>query len=367
MPKSWLAETALTTSTSPSSQSDTVNDDRGWSSRTMISTPIVSALGATVGSAVVMWVARREQARRHAFALTVERLERGLESLPEHLARDPALSEGSLGAREQEALRRLDMLKVLIGEGLEAGRRCPWEARGRSSRRVRDCSRRLSEKAERMERAVEELRVMAEIEQLLGDLDSNTAEREGEYDDQADFFGSGDDSDSDDSDREGKNGGHILGPRRGEGAVNDSGATVPPSRRPVRLCIRAKALLAKRAEDDYGKSGPSAKSSGRGENAPGRCVFRAELRNWCATLSAREQEAKNRLNLGLGRWDLKMVDGALAQLRLMELPDLVQAFRGKRNDVRSKLWRLKEELKVKESLKYRRGDAIFVSAASYGA
>lgn len=206
------------------------------------------------------------------------------------------MREGSLSHREGEAERRLAELRKLIADALEADKGCPWEARGNSSRRLRECHKGLSERIVRVKRAAEELAVMREVQRLLGAIDNTNG------------------------------GGGCQG---GDELTSDGDLGLG-----TRLYTRVNALLAKRP------------SGGDGRSSATRCVYRAELRGMYDALAVKEHEAVDRLRNGLQRWDLDAVDMALAQLRLLELPDLVEYFQGKREYVRSKRWRLRDELKV---------------------
>lgn len=184
---------------------------------------------------------------------------------------------------------------------------------------------------------------MAEVERLLARLDSGGG---GVLDgDGLSTGGNGDgaledqsDSDASDSD---------VGVRDASG----SAAQERRRKRPARLSTRAAILLSRRSNGDSGSDGSSNGSSSSNtatRYVPG-CVFREELKRWCDRLSEKEQDAVDWLKLGLQRWDLEMVDRALAQLRLLELPEIVSEFQKRREDVRSKRWRLQRELKVGEN------------------
>lgn len=316
-PEAWLLDTDRSSVTVASGDTHTL-PAMAWRAS-------FSAAVTTAGVSMVLWLARRSRARRRAFALALGRLERDFQLIASDPARDPVLLEGSLREREQQAARRLVVLERLTARGLDAARRCPWEARGESSRRLGACSRGLSERTAGVERAAEELRVMGEVERLLGVLDGGG--------------GGGSDSDSEglssDDDGLGLGDNGDIDGGVGSSAVRPRGVVRSGQMQSARLLTRANALLGKRFDD----------GNGRANNT--RCVFRAELKGSCAALAAREQQAADRLKLGLQRWDLNMVDRALAHLRLLELPDLVREFQGKREDVRGKLWRLREELRVR--------------------
>lgn len=245
---------------------------------------------------------------------------------------------GSLRDRAKEAQRQLATLHELIADGLDIGKHFPWEAAGRGgeeSRRLQACVQGLSRRRAKLEQAGEELRVMAEVERLLARLDSGGG---GVLDgDGLSTGGDGDgapegqsDSDASDSD---------VGVRGVDGSAAEQRRR---RKRPARLSTRAALLLSRRSNggSDSGDDAAAARY------VPG-CVFREELKRWCDRLSEKEQDAVDWLKLGLQRWDLEMVDRALAQLRLLELPEIVKEFQQKREDVRSKRWRLREELKVR--------------------
>lgn len=254
---------------------------------------------------------------------------------------------GSLRDRAKEAERQLAALQELIADGLDLGNRFPWEAArqgGKESRRLRACAQGLSRRGAKVEQAAEELRVMAEVERLLDRLDSSGGgvldgdglstggDGDGALEDQSDSDSSGGDGSDSDAGIRGANGSAAEQRWRRR-------------KRPARLSTRAALLLSRRSNggSDSSDSGDGATS----RYVPG-CVFREELKRWCDRLSEKEQDAVDWLKLGLQRWDLEMVDRALAQLRLLELPEIVKEFRQKREDVRSKRWRLREELKVGE-------------------
>lgn len=249
---------------------------------------------------------------------------------------------GSLGDRVNEAERQLATLQELIADGVDIDRRFPWHAarrEGQESRRLRACARDLSRRLAKVEQATEELRVMAEVERLLARLggggggvlhgDGLPTGGEGEWalEDQSD-------SDADESD---------IGAR---GASGSAAQERRRRKRPARLSTRAAVLLSRRSSG--GSDGSDSGDNGGTRYVPG-CVFREELEAWCQRLSEKEQEAVDWLKLGLQCWNLEKVDGALAQLRVLELPDNVKDFQKRREDVRSKRWRLEKELKVGES------------------
>lgn len=271
-------------------------------------------------------------------------------------------SGGSLRARAREAERQLAVLEELIAEGLELGRRFSGGGAlarrvGEDRRRFQSCARGLSRRRVRVERATKELRVMEEVEQLLERLDTSTGGAaavgvlglgdtpmgEGGQGGLEDSDSDSDDSSGSDSDARDENGGIKRRRRRGVAQHNPRPA--------ARLATRASLLLSNRSSgnsDSDSESGAAA-AAASSTQASSRCVFREELRQWCARLAIREQEAVDRLKLGLQNWDLDVVDRALVQLRLLELPEIVKEFKKKREDVRGKRWRLREDLKVKES------------------
>ncbi|CAM9152701.1 unnamed protein product [Scytosiphon promiscuus] len=256
-------------------------------------------------------------------------------------------SSGSLRTRVEEAERQVAVLETLIAEGLELGRRFPAEAtcrQGQSGRRFQAAALSLSRRLARVERARKELVVMDETEQLLARLDScsstaaapaaaSAAGRDSggvlsERDASAGEDGHGmledgdSEGDSDSDSSEGDEGRHGSGEtarrRRRRGARRRPRAV-------ARLATRASLLLSN------------------------RCVFWEELRRWRGRLAEIEQEAVDQLRKGLEKWDLVAIDRALLQLRLLGLPKIVEEFQGKREDVRGKRWRLREELKEAQS------------------
>ena len=299
---------------------------------------VLSCLTLSVGVAAVTlaaaWLARRAYARRGAFASELNLLEADSQTSCVDLALDSRMAEGTLEGREREAERRVSALKELITRVAKANKRCPWEARGKSSRRLAACSKSLSEGLIKAERAAEELSVMSKIERLLHEL--NNLREGGVYDEEEPSLCSED--------------GEGVGAEETGASLGD-GHRAHSQGRPLsaRLSTRANALLTTR----------SAGVNGRAAGAV-RCVFRAELKRLCDELAAREQQAVDRLKRGLQRWDLDIVDTAISHLRLLELPDLVKGFRERREDVRGKLWGLREELRVREGRrKFVRGPQMF--------
>ncbi|CAN0402889.1 unnamed protein product, partial [Ectocarpus sp. 12 AP-2014] len=223
---------------------------------------------------------------------------------------------GSLRDRAEEAERQRAKLKELLAKGLELGRRVPWEAAWQKedeSRRLESCTRELSQRLAKVERAAKELNVMAEIEQLLDRLASDGGGVRSARHLSA-----------------GGNGGGALDDRS---EIDDGGRGVIPQR--ARLSSRA-------------ASPPSRRSSGRSdsdssENAS--CVFREELTQWCDRLAVREQEAEDWFKLGVKTWNLEMADRGMEQLGLLQRPETVHEFQEKREIVRHNRWELEEGLK----------------------
>lgn len=263
------------------------------------------------GALVVIRLVVRARHSRREFARELDRLEESSEESSRDPARDQGTAQGTLDQREQEAEGRVTALKDLIADVAKANKRCPWEPRGESRRRLIACSNKLSKALTRVEHALEELRIMNEIEGLVGDIDD--VERSGPN---GEGFSSDDDT--------------VVGAYE-SGPAGESGESNSAQHR-ARLPTRVKALLSTSSGDD--------------EDDASRCVFKDELKQWCNTLATREKETKDRLKHALGEWNLTMVDIALEQLRLLGLLELVKEFREKREDIRSKQWLLREELKV---------------------
>lgn len=310
-------------------------------------------VGATLLTAVAIpaavWLTRRARGHRGAFARELERLERHLEANSKDPAADGGVCEGGLKERAREANRRVRGLSGLIEAGHEADGTCPWVAREqRSSKRLEACSLGLSQTLERMKCALEELRVMVEVQRLLGRLErgvgSSSVGEQRDSSEQGQEWGTSSDEEELDCRRDG--GGACGGRNGGAGVTPAVGGKVSRRRRghwggsspgvdgglSPRLFTRVKAL--------------AERSDGGAANQATRCVFRPELKEWSAKLASREREAVDRLKFGLQKWDLPKVDEALAQLRLLELTELAGKFEDKKEDTRSKVWRLKEELKV---------------------
>ncbi|CAM9548136.1 unnamed protein product [Ectocarpus sp. 4 AP-2014] len=316
--------------------------------------------GVLAAAATVAWLGRRTLARRRSFLLRLRRLydaadlaleeERSLASARQASSsssstsrlRSLGSSSGSLRDRAAEAERQRAALQELVEEGLELGRRYPWEAArqrrgGGESRRLESYARELSQRLAKVERAAKELGVMAEVEQLLARL----AGGGGGVRDGGSGGGALDDDGSESDDSDGDRGAAAWQRRRNRPQCT-------PQR--ARLSTRAALLLSRRPSGSSDNGGAEGGTTTR--RADSRCVFREELARWCDRLAEKEQEAVDWLKLGLETWDLEMADRALAQLRLLELSEIVQEFEKKREDVRGKRWRLQQELKAtKESAK----------------
>lgn len=311
--------------------------------------------GVFAAAATAAWLGRRTLARRRSFSLRLRRLcdaadlaleeERSLASARQGSSsssstsrlRSLGSSSGSLRDRAAEAERQRAALQELVEEGLELGRRYPWEAAwrrrgGEESRRLESCARELSQRLAKVERAAQELGVMAEVEQLLARLAGGSG---GVRDGSSSGGGALDDDGSESDDSDGDRGGSAWQRRRNRPQCT-------PQR--ARLSTRAALLLSRRPSGSSDNGGGGGGTTARRTDS--RCVFREELARWCDRLAEREQEAVDWLKLGLETWDLEMADRALAQLRLLELPEIVQEFEKKREDVRGKRWRLQQELKV---------------------
>lgn len=283
---------------------------------------VLIAGGALV---VIRFVVRARHSHRE-FARELDRLEGSCsEGSSRDPARDEATAQGTLYQREQEAKRRVSELKNLVTDVAKANKRCPWEPRGESHKRLIACSNKLSKALARVEHALEELKTMNEIEGVVDDIDSvsgrgNGPNREGLPLDDDTGIGGYETMDNE------------SGPEGGSGEGNSAQRRVCLQKRSssVRLATRVKALLSTSSEDASG------------------CVFKQELKQWCNTLATREKATKDRLKHALGEWNLAMVDVALEQLWLLGLPELAKEFREKREDIRSKQWLLRMELKVME-------------------
>ncbi|CAM9187660.1 unnamed protein product [Ectocarpus sp. 13 AM-2016] len=316
------------------------------------------AAGVFAAVATAAWLGRLTLARRRSFSLRLRRLcdaadlaleeERSLASARQGSSssssctsrlRSLGSSSGSLRDRAAEAERQRAALQELVEEGLELGRRYPWETArrrmgGGESRRLESCARELSQRLAKVERAAQELGVMAEVEQLLARLAGGGG---GVRDGGSSGGGALDDDGSESDDSDGDRGGSAWQRKRHRPQCT-------PQR--ARLSTRAALLLSRRPSGGSNNGGAGGCTTAR--RADSRCVFREELARWCDRLAEREQEAVDWLKLGLETWDLEMADRALAQLRLLELPEIVQEFHKKREDVRGKRWRLQQELKAAE-------------------
>lgn len=297
-----------------------------------VSYAATSTLVASASIPAAIWVTRRALARRRTFAHELRRLEKSSKFFHPNPARDRRLCQGNLRHRKQEATRQLEMLKSLVAEVVKADKQCPWVARRGSSRRLEVCSSKLAEPVVKIKRAIEELSVIIDVERLISNLESCGGRGDGGED--AEGISSEDDSgltesDCDDADSDERGGGG------GGGAARQPYQPLSKPQ-PARLYTRAKALLEIRSNNEGGRAIRT------------RCIFPVEMKGCCETLAEREQQATDRVILHLQRWDLEMVDAALKQLCLLELPDRVKGFKKKRDAVRSKLWRLQEELRVRK-------------------
>lgn len=304
---------------------------------------------------------------RGAFARKLERLEGELEANSKDPAADGGVCEGGLEEREHKAGQRVQMLSKLVEDGYEADKTCPWVARNqRSARRLKACSLGLSEKLERMKCALEELEVMVDVQRLLGRLDRGVGSSLLIGEQQRDSSEKGQESGASGGEEElecrsdqggflgGRNGGagvtpviggEVSGRHRGHSRGRKSRGRKSRGRGywrgssqgvegglPPRLLTRVNAL----AERSHGGTATQAT----------RCVFRRELKQWHGKLALREQETLDQIRFHLDKWDLRKVNEALAQLRLLECTGLVEGFEAEKKDTRSKVWRLRQELKV---------------------
>lgn len=315
-----------------------------------------AALAGIALLATAKWLDRRSRSRRRAFsrkvlqfsvavrpALEEERSARAARqgrSSSNISVRSLSSCSGSLRDRVKEAERQLAVLHKLTDDGLDIARSFSWEAGrrgGEDSRSLQACAHELSRRLAKVEQAAEELRVMAEVERLLARLDPGGG---GVLD--GDGLSTGEDGDGAREDQSGNDAGDSdMGLSGGNGGAAQE--------RPARLSTRAALLLSMRSSggSDSSDTGDSSDSDST-RYVPG-CVFPQELKRWCDELSAREQRAVDWLELGLERWDLELVDRALAQLRWLERPEIVKEFQKKRKDVCRKRWKLQQDLKVWES------------------
>lgn len=307
---------------------------------------------------------------------------------------------------------------VLLKDASEASRRCPWDPRGKHPRELKDVCRTLRERHAKMERAVEELKVMLEVTLLLERLDNvDGASLQQDGDSDAEDY----DSDSDETVISGRGSfdstGNSNSSASGDGATtsgsrlgNSTAGSAERQRRPAPtkgrtveggtgggtsglLGAAGPTIYRRRYRDGSNTPfSPKRATSGGPEDAGGdslgdggsrrgrrkrkkqerstrmltrvnallaagkmskdrrraqRCVFRLELEECCQALAQREQNTVDRLKAGLRKWDLRMVDRALAELRALELWELAESFEDKREDVRSKRLGLVEELRVR--------------------
>ena len=313
-------------------------------------TPVLRVLSSATlaGSALLAtaaWLVRCSRSRRRSFSHRVLQLsvktdkaleeERSAEAARQGRSNSITSSVkslsgscGSLRDRIQEAERQLSTLEELIKDGVDIARRFPRAAArraGEESRRFQACAQGLSRRLVKVEQAAEELRVMAEMEGLIARLDS---------------AGSG-----------GALNGGGGGAQEGEGSSGTAGGETGAcgGATPARLSTRAAVLLSRRPSGGGRGSGDTSDSGEDNSTGyvPG-CVFHEELKRWYDSLNGKEQDAVDWLEHGLKRWNLGKVDRALEQLRLLELPDIVEEFQRKRDDVRRKRRFLQEELKVGE-------------------
>lgn len=345
---------------------------RGWapsSSYSLLSSPFAGGTVAVVSSLVALTLLR-ERARRRSSSFARELADFSA-AATQALATSTITSGdsrgggyGSLQTRAETAERHLEVLKKCVEQGLDLSRRFPGKVfprRGEDGRKFQACARDLSRRRAKVERARKELRVMEEVEQLLARLDGSGGNGgEGDSSSGEGDRGTPEDSDSDSSDSDdGIDGwdrpGGADGRRRRRVRTRDERQR--RRRRPAaaaagaaRLETRVSLLLSNptsRRNSDSVDNESATSGAAAGIRAYSRCVFREELRRWSARLKEREQEAVDRLKMGLKNWDLVAVDRALKHLRLLELPEIVKEFQKKREVVRGKRWRLREELKVR--------------------
>lgn len=275
------------------------------------------AAGVCTLVAAGAWLWRRARARGRSFLDRLRRFsddtERALieqgSARAEALHRSISVSSSSLRDRVKESDRQRAVLKGLITEGLELDKCFRWPAArqiGEERRQFQACTQGLSQRLARVEQEAKELTVMAEIDQLLARLRSVGG------------------------------GGVVFDGNGGLSTRTGGHGTLDDNTLPARLDLLLN--LSDNSSSDGGGT---------------RCVFRNELRRWRDRLVGKEQNAINRLKLGLQSWNLDMVDKALAQLHLLGLPEIVKEFQERREYVSNKRLQLGEDLKVRKEQEWR--------------
>lgn len=312
----WLLETETSQPRDPPVDE---GQARAWRPPLLLYLAVSATLLTAAGLSLRVLSRRRARVRREKLSLVLGRLESGYKACAGDPARDPEMSQGHPRDRKVKVETQLAFVRGIMAEGLGTHKNRPRRVRREDV--LKPVAEKLSRRLARLERAQNELEVMVEVKRILDRLDASDLLCE---DQAGGGFPPADD------------GG--LGRRRGECGDSDAdddyndGGGVEQS---PRLATRVRAL----------RDAPTA-----GDNGEARrplCVFHDELDRCCADLEEQELFATDTLKEGLERWDLGKVDGALTKLKLLGRSDLVTKFRANRQEVRTKIERLRNELKVR--------------------
>ncbi|CAM9146893.1 unnamed protein product [Choristocarpus tenellus] len=233
------------------------------------------------------WFLRKARASRSSCALLRQRLEHGLRAELE--SEDASIWEGLVPERKRQVEQRRRYVDDLLDAGYKVGR-CPWEARSKDLHRLDECIRGLRDRADTLERATEELKLMDQVE---GAMYASASPPDGWREPVA-TVGSG-----------------------GEERKEMESDVSPPH-----LLTKVRVLLSRET-----------------------VVYRNDLEECCKRLEVEESKATDSLRYGLKTWDLGMIDKARWTLQTLGRIDLVVEGRQGREDVRSNLQELQEDLK----------------------
>lgn len=312
----WLLETET------SQQSDPPVDEgqaRALRPPLFPSLAFLATLLTAAGLSLRVLSRKRARARREKLSPVLGRPESGYKACAGDPAGDPEMSRGLPRDGKVKVEAQLAFVRGIVAKGLGNHEKLPHRVLLEDV--LKPVAEYLSRRLARLERAENELEMMVEVKPVLDRLDAGDLFCE----DQArGGFPPADDG--------------ALGRRTGEGGDSDAddgdgdggGVEQPPD-----LAKRVRELLDAETADDNGEARRSL------------CVFYDELDRCCADLEEKKVLATGTLEEGLERWDLEKVDGAMTELQLLGFSDLVTEFRANRLEVRGKIERLRNELKVR--------------------
>lgn len=332
----WLLETETSQASSPPVDEPQA---RAWRPPLLPSLAVSATLLTAAGLSLRMRLRKRARAQRANLALALDRLDSVYKACAGDPARDPGMSRGHPRDRKAKVEAQLAFVRGVMAIDLAKPETQLAFVRGVMAKNLgatyqshprivwrddalKPAAEKLSRRLARLERADNELEIMVEVKRVIDRIDAGDLFCE---DQAGGRFPRADD------------GG--LGRRRGKGGDSDAdddgdddggGVVQPP-----RLAKRAKALRDAPTVDDSGEARKSL------------CVFPEELDQCCADLEEKELFATDTVKEGLEGWDLTKVDGALAKLKLLGRSDLATKFRDNRQQVRTKIERLRNELKVR--------------------